>query len=60
MAKFDIKRWLQNIEKKMVWWDIAKNLILQFSKIIIHFEIISKYKDIFITQNYNNVFRTKK
>ena len=29
MAKFDLKGWLQNIEKNMVWRDLVKNLILQ-------------------------------
>ena len=31
MAKFGLKVWLQNI--KMVWLELAKYLLLQFSKL---------------------------
>ena len=29
MGKFDLKHWLKN-RRKMIWRDLAKNLILQF------------------------------
>ena len=39
MVKFNLKDWLQNIGKNIVWRDLAKNINRKFLKKIIPFEI---------------------
>ena len=48
MAKFDFKTWLKNIWKNIAWQDVAKNVILLFSKFSFLFLNEKKIKLFFI------------